>query len=551
MRPSRVLLAALARGPGRVRAGAGRARRAVDPRARRADDGDVGGRGGRGARVAARVGADRGRGRDRLRGGAARRAHRAAVRRLRLHGEARAAGRRRAAAGRGGLGADGAARVDRGRVGRAAARGARGARGGRADRLGRLPRPPDGARGVLDLAGRRRLRGRPGVELPRLVGHRGWACSRSGRCSTTRRRSRATTGRSRSTRGRGWARRSPTRRCGGGPGSPRRGRPRWGRSQGPRCGGGCDEGRRDRRGRGRAGDRGPARGGGPRASRVLEAGDAAGGKCGRVSAGGYTWDSGPSLLTMPWVFEALFAETGAPLGEVLELLPVEPVTRYRFADGTGFDLSADLAVSRAALDAWRPGAGDEWARFMRTCERMWRASEPVLTGPAPWPPSRDAQASPGALLDVKPWWTLRQLARAHTRGPAAADGHRALRDLRRRGPAARAGRARGRRVRRARLGRVASARRDVRAGRGAGRAARRAGRRAAARDAGAGGSRSVPARGARAACSVARGTWPASRPTPASCPPTRSWPRSTRRSCAASCSAARCRRASRRSPGSR
>ena len=33
----------------------------------------------------------------------------------------------------------------------------RGARGGRADRLGRLPRPPDGARGVLDLAGRRRL----------------------------------------------------------------------------------------------------------------------------------------------------------------------------------------------------------------------------------------------------------------------------------------------------------------------------------------------------------------------------------------------------------
>jgi len=150
---------------------------------------------------------------------------------------------------------------------------------------------------------------------------------------------------------------------------------------------------------------------------VLEAGAAAGGKCGRVSAGGYTWDSGPSLLTMPWVFEALFAETGAPLRAVLDLLPVEPVTRYRFADGTGFDLSADLAASRAALDAWRPGAGDEWARFMRTCERMWRASEPVLTGPAPWPPSREAQASPAALLDVKPWWTLRQLARSHTPDP--------------------------------------------------------------------------------------------------------------------------------------
>ena len=150
---------------------------------------------------------------------------------------------------------------------------------------------------------------------------------------------------------------------------------------------------------------------------VLEAGAAAGGKCGRVTAGGFTWDSGPSLLTMPWVFEALFADTGVPLSEVVELLPVEPVTRYRFADGTGFDLSADLGASRAALDAWRPGAGAEWARFMATCERMWAASEPVLTGPAPWPPSRAARASPGALLAVKPWWTLRQLARAHTDDP--------------------------------------------------------------------------------------------------------------------------------------
>ena len=53
-------------------------------------------------------------------------------------------------------------------------RGARGARrdgGRRVDGVGRLPGPADGARGLLELAGRRPLRGRPGVELPRLVGH--------------------------------------------------------------------------------------------------------------------------------------------------------------------------------------------------------------------------------------------------------------------------------------------------------------------------------------------------------------------------------------------
>ena len=153
---------------------------------------------------------------------------------------------------------------------------------------------------------------------------------------------------------------------------------------------------------------------------VLEAGAAPGGKCGRVEHGGFAWDSGPSLLTMPWVLEALFAETGAPLAEALELLPVEPVTRYRFADQTGFDLSADLAASRASLDTWRRGAGAEWARYLATCEAMWQASEAVLAGPAPWPPSRAAAArrpDPRDLLAVKPWWTLRQLARAHTADP--------------------------------------------------------------------------------------------------------------------------------------
>jgi phytoene desaturase len=150
---------------------------------------------------------------------------------------------------------------------------------------------------------------------------------------------------------------------------------------------------------------------------VLEQASLPGGKCGRVEAGGFSWDSGPSLLTMPWVFEELFADTGAPLRDELELLPVEPVTRYRFADGSGFDLSADLPRSVAALEAWSPGAGADWERFMATCAGMWKASVPFLTGPPPWPPRREGPPAPGDLLRVKPWWTLRQLARAHARDP--------------------------------------------------------------------------------------------------------------------------------------
>jgi phytoene dehydrogenase-like protein len=52
---------------------------------------------------------------------------------------------------------------------------------------------------------------------------------------------------------------------------------------------------------------------------------------------------------------------------------------------------------------------------------MWRASERFLTGPPPWPPRRPAPGEPlpdpRDGLRVKPWWTLRQLARAHARDP--------------------------------------------------------------------------------------------------------------------------------------
>lgn len=154
---------------------------------------------------------------------------------------------------------------------------------------------------------------------------------------------------------------------------------------------------------------------------VLERGGAPGGKCGRVERDGFTWDSGPSLLTMPWVFRRLFAETGAPLDDELELLRVEPVTRYRFPDGTRVELSADLPQAVEALETWSPGAGADWLAFMGTCAAMWRAATPVLEGPAAWPPRRPSPGGPARspldLARVRPWWTLRDLARARARDP--------------------------------------------------------------------------------------------------------------------------------------
>jgi phytoene desaturase len=155
---------------------------------------------------------------------------------------------------------------------------------------------------------------------------------------------------------------------------------------------------------------------------VLEQNDAPGGKCARIVRGPFRWDAGPSLLTMPQVFRALFAATGAPLEDELELLRVEPVTRYAFADGSSVELSADLPRALEALEAWSPGAGSDWARYLGTCAAMWQASETFLAGEPPWQQWRRAdggRASPdrAGAWRIRPWSTIRDLARGHARDP--------------------------------------------------------------------------------------------------------------------------------------
>ncbi len=153
---------------------------------------------------------------------------------------------------------------------------------------------------------------------------------------------------------------------------------------------------------------------------VLEQGPAPGGKAGRLERAGYRFDTGPSLLTMPWVLRDLLADTGARIEDELELVRVEPVTRYRFADGSSVELSADLPSALESLEAWSPGAGSDWTRFLGTCASMWQASVPFLGGPPPWPPRRPAPGAtpdPRDLVRARPWRTLRGLARAHTRDP--------------------------------------------------------------------------------------------------------------------------------------
>ena len=73
---------------------------------------------------------------------------------------------------------------------------------------------------------------------------------------------------------------------------------------------------------------------------VFEKNERVGGKLNWLELDGYTFDTGPSLLTMPYVFEELWRRLGRRLADDLTLVPLPVTCRYRWTDGTRIDEDA-------------------------------------------------------------------------------------------------------------------------------------------------------------------------------------------------------------------
>ncbi|HVU74075.1 MAG TPA: phytoene desaturase family protein [Mycobacteriales bacterium] len=153
---------------------------------------------------------------------------------------------------------------------------------------------------------------------------------------------------------------------------------------------------------------------------VVEQGAGLGGKLGtqmlRTDAGDVTFDTGPSLLTMPHVLEELFADTGAPLDSVLALVRTT-LPRARFTDGTVMDAATTAEDFSATLDR---DQRVQWAALMQRAARVWDVTHgPFLEAPLDGMRTllRLALRTPRAVPLVAPTRSLRDVGRRHVRDP--------------------------------------------------------------------------------------------------------------------------------------
>ncbi|MFN2269231.1 MAG: phytoene desaturase family protein, partial [Anaerolineae bacterium] len=150
---------------------------------------------------------------------------------------------------------------------------------------------------------------------------------------------------------------------------------------------------------------------------VYEKNGAVGGKMRHVTAGGFEWLTGPSVITMCHVFEDLFSVAGRRLEDYLTLMPVEPLTRYFYSDGIVLDISREVDRTLEQIVALDERDVEGYLGYLAYIARLHRVTGPLFTYSDP-PTWHDLFRVPaGDALSVDVWRTLDGAARKRVRSP--------------------------------------------------------------------------------------------------------------------------------------
>ena len=114
---------------------------------------------------------------------------------------------------------------------------------------------------------------------------------------------------------------------------------------------------------------------------VLEKNAHPGGRCDRISRDGHHFDTGPTLLVMPLLYESEFAALGTSLHEMLDLQRVDPTYHLVFDDGSKLALTSDMKFLGEQLEAVEPGSFQGLLRYLDEGHRHYHLATEKLVYP--------------------------------------------------------------------------------------------------------------------------------------------------------------------------
>ena len=104
---------------------------------------------------------------------------------------------------------------------------------------------------------------------------------------------------------------------------------------------------------------------------VFEKNERVGGKMNQVTESGFTFDTGPSLLTLPHLLEQVFEVCGADINDYIQLKKLTPICRYWYPDGTRFDSYDDLPITLEEIRKIAPEDEEAYLSFLAYSKNLY------------------------------------------------------------------------------------------------------------------------------------------------------------------------------------
>ena len=149
---------------------------------------------------------------------------------------------------------------------------------------------------------------------------------------------------------------------------------------------------------------------------VLEKLDGPGGRGYVRRQDGFTFDGGPTIVTVPFLFEELWALCGKKFTDDVELRLMDPFYRVRFDDGTHFDYSGDPVRMRAEVVRISPDDAAGFDRFVQEADKCYRLGFETL-GCKAFDSIGDLVAALPAMMKMKAWRTMFSLVSGYLKHP--------------------------------------------------------------------------------------------------------------------------------------
>jgi phytoene desaturase len=104
---------------------------------------------------------------------------------------------------------------------------------------------------------------------------------------------------------------------------------------------------------------------------IFEQNSKAGGKAGEISENGFRFDSGPSLITMPFVIEELLSDIDENISEYFSMIPLSNLCKYHFKDGTIINSFTNKRAFPDEIEKNTLDKSDKVVEYLNYCKNIY------------------------------------------------------------------------------------------------------------------------------------------------------------------------------------